>query len=60
MEVDAQVWYWTPAGMREFVKTSAEGYIAKRDVERLLEDAHRRGYIQGDATGNQFPRGEGG
>jgi hypothetical protein len=40
--VDAQVWHWTPAGMR-LTGSTHEGYITVREVERLLEEAHAAG-----------------
>jgi hypothetical protein len=47
--VDANVWYWTPEGMRENPSTRGgkTGYIEARQVERLLEEAHARGVRQG-------------
>jgi hypothetical protein len=45
MIVDAVVYHWTATGMRE---TGGIGeYIEKREAERLLEEAHRRGIEQG-------------
>ena len=48
MIVDAEVWHWTPNGMRrgEFPTLTA-GYIQVRDAERLLAEAHERGRVQG-------------
>lgn len=41
IEVDATVFHWTATGMRT---TGGIGdYIEKREVERLLEEAYRRG-----------------
>jgi len=40
MIVDAEIYVWTPAGMRR--TTSNEGYITTREVERLLEEADER------------------
>lgn len=39
MEVKAVLWFWTPGGM----KSGAGEYVARRDAERLLEEAHERG-----------------
>lgn len=45
MEVEAHVWYWTKDGMREIAETpNRVGYIEKREVERMLEEAHTRGH----------------
>lgn len=45
--VDAVVWYWSPEGMRNAPAMrqglGMEGYITRREAERLLEDAYRRG-----------------
>jgi hypothetical protein len=40
MIVDAEVWHWTPGGMRRGGVHS--GFIRVRDVERLLEEADWR------------------
>lgn len=45
MIVDVEVWSWTPAGMRRVAETTgAIRYIEVTEAERLLEEAHRRGY----------------
>lgn len=46
MVVDANVWYWTAKGMTTR-DTGEVGYIERREVERLLEEAHARGKRQG-------------
>lgn len=47
MEVDARVWFWTPAGMRQSRQGVAYGgYIEVREVERLLEEADNRRRVQ--------------
>lgn len=43
--VDAEIWIWTSTGMRR--TPSNEGFIATREIERLLEEAHERGRQQG-------------
>ena len=40
MIVEAEVFYWTEVGMRP--RGYGEGYIAVREVERLLEEADLR------------------
>lgn len=51
--VDARVLHWTATGMRE---TGGIGdYIEKREVERLLEEAHQRGYEKGQADTREHP-----
>lgn len=45
MIVDAEIWIWTSTGMRR--TPSNEGFIATREIERLLEEAHERGRQQG-------------
>lgn len=47
MIVDAEVWYWTPNGMRKNGLHQSTNYITVRDAERLLEEAHARGARQG-------------
>lgn len=42
IDVDAHVWYWTAAGMRQGVGRGT-GYIDVREVEELLQQAHARG-----------------
>lgn len=51
MEVDAEVWYWTPSGMRKQAHPGGyrERYIQIRAVERLLTDIYRKGYEAGVA-----------
>lgn len=45
MIVDAAVWIWTKDGMRRVAEAAgATRYIEVAEAERLLEDAHRRGY----------------
>lgn len=52
MEVDAHVWYWTPTGMREHIDAPT-GYIEKREVIQLLENAFRAGVIRGSELRDQ-------
>jgi len=40
MIVDAEVWHWTPHGMRRGGVTN--GYVTVRDACRLLEEADAR------------------
>jgi hypothetical protein len=51
-EITAHVYYWTPAGMREGggpdTYGSVFGYVEVREVERLLEEAHRKGWEKCD------------
>lgn len=47
MQVEAEVWYWTKDGMRRTPVQSQDQYILKSDAERLLQDAHRRGWDGG-------------
>jgi|HubBroStandDraft_6_1064221.scaffolds.fasta_scaffold216534_4 hypothetical protein len=42
MVVDAEIWYWTPTGMRRARFRTGAGYIAVAEVERLLEEADVR------------------
>lgn len=55
MVVDAEVWYWQPTGMSKSVAfacgASRERYITVRDAERLLEEAHKRGFRDGYDNG---------
>lgn len=46
MEVDCPVYRWTPNGMTRWDHVNV-GYIRKFDAERLLEEAHTRGYMAG-------------
>ena len=46
--VDAEVWAYTPAGMRRTTDTIG-GYVTVSDMERLLEEAHARGFRRGVA-----------
>lgn len=49
IEVEARLLYWTAQGMRATVPApGGEGYIERREVERLLEEAHARGKRQGE------------
>lgn len=48
IEVEAVMWYWTPGGMRNQPHFPQSGmgmnrYVEASQVERLLEDAYRRG-----------------
>lgn len=48
IEVEAVMWYWTPQGMRNQPHFPQSGmgmnrYVEASQVERLLEDAYRRG-----------------
>ena len=45
MIVDAEIWIWTSTGMRR--TPNNEGFVATRELERLLEEAHERGRKQG-------------
>ncbi len=48
MEVEAHFYYWTPGGMvRQQPTPHAEPYLMKREVEDLLNQAHRRGFEEG-------------
>lgn len=47
MDVEAHVFHWTPEGMRETPLPTQLGYIPVREVERLLQDVHRRAQEQG-------------
>lgn len=49
MVVDAQVFYWTPQGMRQqhAIEPYGTRYITVADAERLLEEAHKRGLEEG-------------
>ena len=62
MEVDAPVWYWTPHGMRQQLSiaqlsTDHTRYITVEDAERLLEEAHARGYRQACEDDGMVDRG---
>ena len=48
MIIDANILKWTAIGMR---KEGIGEYIEKREVERLLEEAHKRGYNAGYDVG---------
>jgi hypothetical protein len=47
MIVDAQVWHWSRGGMAPG-STDGNSYIELREVERLLEEAHQRGFQRGE------------
>ena len=51
MIVEANVRYWTPDGMqpRPRMGGSLIRYVEATEVERLLEEAHARGYRQAKA-----------
>ena len=51
MEVEAQIYVWTVNGMRR--TNSDTGYVETAEVERLLEEAHRRAYEQGLEAGRR-------
>lgn len=54
MEVDAVIWYHWREHMRNLPRhANSGGYIAVRDVERLLEEAHARGVRQGRRQENE-------
>jgi len=54
LEVVAEVWYWSPAGMQQSkVHPALTGYIEKRIVEELLQEANRQGYQRGLAMAMQ-------
>lgn len=53
MEVEAQIFYWAPEGMvrnRAPLITHAVAYVMKSEAERLLEEAHTRGFERGLQT----------
>ncbi len=58
MEVEAPIWYWTPEGMRENYSSRGgkTAYLEQRVVERLLEEAHRRGFEQAKNESKNLPR----
>lgn len=41
IEVYAELWYWTPEGMRRDAP-GGQAYVRREEVERLLEEADRR------------------
>lgn len=55
MIVDAAVWIWAKDGMRRisevtsFALSTGTRYIEVAEAERLLEEAHRRGYESAQA-----------
>lgn len=61
IEVTANVYHWTPDGMRERVASpcarSETAWIEKREVERLLEEAHERGFQRGARAVNAIVSG---
>lgn len=51
MEIQAVIWYWTIRGMRRRPDVdSTVQYVEKAEAEKLLEEAHQRGYEQGRAV----------
>lgn len=48
MVVEVAVYYWSPAGMisQDFCNSRTR-YVLLDDMERLLEEAHARGYREG-------------
>lgn len=54
MEVEAEVWYWSPKGMTNRPSPNRTAYVETRAAERLLEEAHERGrqlgFIQAQET----------
>lgn len=53
MVVDAVIWYWTPTGMRRArFRDEGAGYIERREVERLLEEADERRRVAMSAAGD--------
>lgn len=63
MIVEANVRYWTPDGMQPRARMggSLVRYVEATEVERLLEEAHARGYRQAKEeaetqTGAGYPR----
>jgi hypothetical protein len=45
MEVEARIVYWTAEGMKVGEPPPGhDGYIERREVERLLEQVHRRAW----------------
>jgi hypothetical protein len=48
MEVSANVYFWAPDGMRRGAPPiGCNGYVELREAEKLLEEAHARGLMQG-------------
>lgn len=48
MQVDAELYYWTINSMRrQPLDCRSQAYVTKEQAERLLEEAHRRGYERG-------------
>lgn len=56
IEVDAIVYHWTAMGMRQ--SGGIGDYIEKREAERLLEEAYRRGFEAAKATAESSTLGE--
>ena len=46
MTVDCPVYRWTPSGMTRWDHVNV-GYVRKSDAERLLDEAHARGRVEG-------------
>lgn len=51
-ELTAEIWHWTAFGMRRNYDSN-EGWISRREAEKLCEEAHRRGYAQGLVAGEE-------
>lgn len=49
-QLEAEVWYWTPARMvRDIMQGVGSGYVTRAEAERLCSEAHRRGFEAGVA-----------
>ena len=59
MIVDAAVWIWTKGGMRRISEATGTRYIEVAEAERLLEEAHRRGYEAAQSEHRQVLNDEG-
>jgi len=49
--VDTQVWYYHRNGMTRIPQSDCVRYVLLIDAERLLEEAHQRGYEAGYQEG---------
>lgn len=58
MKVDATIYYWTGHGMRRKVPFGSHidgrQFIEKKDVERLLKEAHDRGFAEAKSRCLEF------
>ena len=63
MIVEATVYYWTSSGMTTSItgwsgnSFTTTAYLEKTNVERLLEEAHRRGVEEGIERAKAVLRG---